>query len=154
MIAESRIVELVEEKLHETDYFIVKVNVGTGNKIEVEIDGDNGFPINECVSFSRQIESNLDREEEDFSLKVSSPGLTKSFRVFRQYVKNIGRMVKVVTAEGEEFEGLLLKASEKEIELEMRSMERLEKKKKKVEVVENVTLAMDKIKDTKLKLVF
>ena len=154
MIAESKIVELVEEKLQGTDYFIVKVNVGTGNKIDVELDGDNGFPISECVKFSRQVELNLDREEEDFSLKVSSPGLTKSFRVFRQYTKNIGRMVKVLTIEGDEHEGLLVRAGQKEIELEMRSMERLEKKKKKVEVIKKITLAMDNIKDTKLKLVF
>ncbi|MBD77854.1 MAG: ribosome assembly cofactor RimP [Crocinitomicaceae bacterium] len=154
MIAESRIIELVEEKLEGTDFFIVKVAVGTGNKIEVELDGDNGFPISECVSFSRQIEFNLDREEEDFSLRVSSPGLHKAFKVFRQYTKNIGRTVKIKTTEGVEYEGELKGATEKEIELETRRKERLEKKKKKVEVIESITLAMDKIKETKLKLAF
>ena len=151
MISESKIVELVEAKLRDTDFFIVKITISTGNKIEVELDGDNGFPISECVNFSKQIESNLDREEEDFSLRVSTPGLTKPFIVFRQYAKNLGRVVKVTTSEGNEYEGELKIATEQEIEIEIRRMERLEKKKKKREEKEKKTQTMEKKKETKLK---
>lgn len=49
------------------------------------IDGDNGVSINDCISVSRAIEHNLDREEEDFSLEVTSYGISLPLRVPRQY---------------------------------------------------------------------
>jgi ribosome maturation factor RimP len=154
MITENQIADLVAEKLKETEYFVVDIRVGPGNRIEVELDGDEGIPILDYDQFSRHIEGSLDREIEDYSLQVSSPGLDRTFKVFRQYTKNIGRDVKVKLNDGVKHVGKLIRASETEIELEKRSMERLEKKKKKVEVVKNVILAMDSINKIKVKLDF
>ena len=49
--------------------------------------------IEQCIAISRNVEHNLDREEEDFELQVSSPGLTESFKVFEQYKKYTGRNI-------------------------------------------------------------
>jgi len=70
MISESYIRQLVEEKLEGTDMFIVELSVSSNNRIVVEIDGMSGVTIDDCVAVSRQIESNLDREQEDFELQV------------------------------------------------------------------------------------
>lgn len=145
---------MVAEKLEGTDFFVVNISVEVGNKIKVQLDGMNGFPISECVNFSRHIEFSLDREVEDFSLQVSSPGLTKPFRVFKQYEKNIGRNIKVIKTDGEKVKGELISASEEEIELKYITKERLEGKKKKVEVTHEVNLPMSDIKEAKVELDF
>jgi ribosome maturation factor RimP len=47
----------------------------------------------------------MDREVEDYSLEVSSPDLTKPLKVFRQYLKNIGRDLSVKKADKSKTEG-------------------------------------------------
>lgn len=83
--------------------------------IKVVIDGDNGVSINDCISVSRAIEHNLDREEEDFSLEVTSYGISLPLRVPRQYVKNIGRILKVELTDGTKLEGEVLNATDQEV---------------------------------------
>lgn len=154
LISEKRVLDLINEKLKDSEFFIVELSINPGNKIYVELDGPNGFPISECINYSRQIEHNLDREEEDFALEVSSPGLTKPFRVFQQYTKNVGRQVKVKTLEGNKINGKLMQALETEIQVETRQKVRLEGKKKKVEQVDLITIPFEEIKETKLELIF
>lgn len=113
MISEEKILSLVEEKIADTNFFIVDIKVGGGNKISVELDGDQGITIDDCVAVSRHIEFSLDRETEDFSLQVSSAGLDRPLRHHRQYVKNIGREVSVITKDGNTFEGVIKTAEDK-----------------------------------------
>ena len=123
--------------------------------IHVELDKAEGYvSINECMSVSRNIEHNLDRESEDFELHVSSAGLDKPLRVLPQYMKNIGREVKVVTTDGKKQEGLLVAASEKELTLETSRKEKIEGKKKKELIVEQHVFPMNQIKETKIVISF
>jgi ribosome maturation factor RimP len=92
--------------------FIVEISVGLGNAISVIIDSDQGLSIDKCIEMSRHIEHQFDREVEDFSLEVSSPGLTQPFRVLRQYLKNLGKEVEIVTAKGDKITGTLKSADE------------------------------------------
>jgi len=101
----------VEEKLSDS-MFIVEISVGLGNAISVIIDSDQGLSIDKCIEMSRHIEHQFDREVEDFSLEVSSPGLTQPFRVLRQYLKNLGKEVEIVTAKGDKITGTLKSADE------------------------------------------
>jgi ribosome maturation factor RimP len=111
MISKEVILKMVEEKLSDT-MFIVEVTVGLGNAISVIIDSDQGLSIDKCIEMSRHIEHQFDREVEDFSLEVSSPGLTQPFRVLRQYHKNLGKEVEILTAKGEKLTGVLKSADE------------------------------------------
>jgi ribosome maturation factor RimP len=118
MISTEKIQYLVDEVLSE-DMFIVGITVGSGNEIAVSVDSDSGISIDKCVGISRHIEQSLDRETEDFSLEVSSPGLTQPLKVFRQYFKNIGKRIEVVTKDSELQEGLLKSVNSKGFELEI-----------------------------------
>ena len=60
-------------------FLIESRNSVEDNKIAIVLDGDNGVPLNQCIRVSRAVEGNLDREEEDFCLEVSSPDITKTF---------------------------------------------------------------------------
>ena len=154
MISASTIRELAEKKLQENESFLVDVTVSASNKIRVTIDNNNGLAIDECVSMSRWIENQLDRETEDFELEVSSPGLDQPFKVFRQYQKNIGREVEVKLNDGQKVEGKLVAAVEKQIEIEQKSREKIEGQKGKQLITRQVNLPFEKIKETRIIIKF
>jgi ribosome maturation factor RimP len=147
MITESTVRSLVEEKLEDTDMFIVSVKVLPGNKIRVYVDAVDGLNVKDCVSVSRHIEGNLDREVEDYELEVSSSGLTEPFQHPLQYKKNVGRTVKVVTADGNVFKGELVAFDMDKITLQP-------EKKKKKEEVEPLIFPLNEIKEAKTVISF
>jgi ribosome maturation factor RimP len=157
MISKKKVLELAEERMNELNcgLFVVDLTISSTNVIHLELDKTEGYvSINECMSVSRNIEHNLDRESADFELHVSSAGLDKPLRVLAQYTKNIGREVKVVTTDGKKQEGLLIAASEKELTLETSRKEKLEGKKKKELIVEQHVFPMNQIKETKIVISF
>ena len=112
MIEKIKILELVNNALEGSDKFLVNLKVTSDNRIYVDIDGDNGVTIDDCIELSRAIEGQLDRDEEDFALDVSSAGADQPLKLTRQYRKNVGRELEVVTVDGERAEGTLEDASD------------------------------------------
>ncbi len=88
--------------------FIVEVKVSRTNDIIVSIDDFDGLSIDECKRISRAIESHFDREAEDYSLELGSPGLANPFKVQEQYIKYLNKEVECVTLDGEKSTGILL----------------------------------------------
>ena len=154
MITKEQITQLIEPEIVGTDIFLVDVKVGEGNKIHVIADADGGLSIDKCVKVSRAVEFNLDREVEDFELQVTSPGLSNPLQVTRQYIKNVGRGLKVRTADGEEFDGELTQADEQGIVLEKEVKRKIEGTKKKEKVKEQYKLNYDQIKEAKVMISF
>ena len=103
------------------DNFDIIVNIDKGdleifrNRTIVE-DGAVQDPTRE-IALSRAVESQLDRDEEDFALDVSSAGADQPLKLVRQYRKNVGRDLEVVTTDGERAEGTLEDASDEGIVL-------------------------------------
>jgi ribosome maturation factor RimP len=154
LITPQHIIELAEQKIEGTSLFLVDVKVLPGNKIEVFLDGDEGLAISDCVNMSRHIEKSLDRETEDFSLEVSSPGATAPLKLVRQYVKHLGREFEVVLNTGEKIEGTLKSANGDEIVLENSSRENKPLGKGKITVVKSYAVNLKNIKESKIKLKF
>jgi len=151
MIDKQRIEDLVKEKIEGTDIFLVNITVSVSNKISVLVDSLKGLPISECVNISRQIESNLDREIEDYELEVSSPGLDKPLQVKDQYIKNIGRELKVKTGD-KELKGKLKQVFDDKIVMETQQKEK--GKKKKETKIEDIEIAFGEIKEAKIVISF
>lgn len=147
MINTDDIRQLVEEKLEGTEMFIVDLTVSSSNRIVIELDGMQGVTIDDCVGVSRHVESNLDREQEDFELQVSSAGIDKPLRDRRQYVKNVGRQIRLLKQDGVEIKGELVKAGD-DVTLKLPAS----KKKKLPERDETVSWA--DIKETKIIISF
>ena len=157
MISKENITKLAQERIDELDkgLYLVDIVINNGSQIQVEIDSLNGgVGIDDCVSVSRNIEHNLDREVQDFELLVSSPGLDKPFKVKQQYTKNIGRDIKVVFTNVGSVEGKLIGVDDGGITVQTIKKEKVEGKKKKVEVIEDHKIDFDKIKETKLIISF
>ncbi|MGD0338185.1 MAG: ribosome maturation factor [Bacteroidota bacterium] len=72
--------------------------------VEVFVDSDSGVTTELCASISRDLAARLDAAEiihGRYRLEVSSPGLDRPLKLYRQYPKNIGRTLKVkYTMEG------------------------------------------------------
>lgn len=154
MITTEYINNLISEKLAEKDCFLVELEIKEGNDISLEIDSMNGVSIQDCVEVSKSIEGNLDRDEEDFQLNVSSAGLDKPLRVKEQYYKNIGREVKVLKLEGEKVKGELKEVTDNEIIVEYSFKEKVEGKKKKQTIVKQEHIPFENIKETTIIISF
>ncbi len=145
---------LVVEALEENErLFLIDLKFLPANKIVVVVDGDDGVPLKECVRISRHVEHNLDREAEDFSLEVSSPGATEPLVNKRQYRKHLGRTLKVTT-ETQKYEGVLTNYTDEEIQLEWKTREPKPVGKGKTTVVKTATIKHEDINKAKVKIIF
>lgn len=150
----DKVKQLLEQGLEEDpSLFLIDFVMGADNSIHVVIDGDHGVTVNDCIKISRAIEHNLDREEHDFSLEVASAGATAPLVMPRQYLKNIGRKLEVLTNE-EKFEGNLISVSDDSIVLEWKAREPKPVGKGKVTVQKKEELNFSDIKKAKVVLKF
>ena len=98
MTFKEKVSRLLEEGLLEKPtLFLIDLTITESFKIIVTLDGDNGVALQDCIDISRSIDSNLDREEHDFSLEVASAGVSSPLKHIRQYKKNVGRILQVET---------------------------------------------------------
>ena len=151
---QRKVKDLIDEALALNEsLYLIDLSISENNKIQVVVDGDNGVPLSECIRISRSVDNNFDREEEDFSLEVSTPDISHPLKLKRQYIKNINRILKVKTSE-EELEGTLQEADEDKIVLTWKAREPKPIGKGKVTVQKTATLAYKDIKEAKVKIVF
>ncbi len=107
MIDRQIIEQIVERQLEGTDCFPVEITVSPDNRINVEIDSDTGVDIDLCAEITRAIEAEVDRDVEDYELEVGSAGLTSPLKIKRQYEKNLGNEMEVLTRDGRKLTGVL-----------------------------------------------
>ncbi len=119
MITETQIRAITDPYLEGTIFFVAEVFIRTGNRISVYLDGDQRVTVETCIRVSRYLESMLDRGSEDYDLTVSSFGADRSLIMPRQYLKNIGSGMQIVTHSGDKLSGTLLHADDHEIHLEV-----------------------------------
>jgi ribosome maturation factor RimP len=149
MIQKETIRQLVEEFIADAECFIVDIKVSGDNVILVEVDADNGINIEYCAELNRFIESKLDREIEDYELEVGSAGLSMPFKVLKQYQKNLGNEVEVLTKEGKKLVGILKDATEEAFTLIVAKQVKPEGAKRKITIEEDLVLSYNEIKYTK-----
>ncbi|MEZ4803345.1 MAG: ribosome assembly cofactor RimP [Gelidibacter sp.] len=155
MLKESTVKVLIDNALEErNDLFLIDLKVSPDNKINVVIDGDNGVSVEDCIFISRAIEHNLDREEEDFSLEVTSAGATSPLTEKRQYKKNIGRILQVKSKEQPKMEALLTEADDNYITLEWKAKEPKPVGKGKMTVNKQAKIEYDDILEAKVIIKF
>lgn len=134
--------------------FLVDLTVSKDNVIEMYIDSLTGVNVSTCIGISKEIEAQLNREEEDFELTVSSAGIGYPFKVAGQYLKNIGKQVEMKLNDNTKIEGVLLSYNGQEIEVEVEEKVVVEGKKRKEIVKACRTIALDGIKQIKDTIVF
>ena len=149
MIDKKFLITHIEEFLETSDNYLIDVIINPGNAISIEIDNNNGVNIDDCVKRSRYLESKLDRDEEDFELTVGSVGLTSPFKTKRQYQKNIGNEVEVLTKKGEKLSGIIKSVSDDDFTITISKKVKAEGAKRKKEISEDLQFSYKEIKHTK-----
>ncbi len=153
MIAKENIENIVNQWIDSSECFLVEVK-SAPSKVTVFIDKPAGVTLAECSSLNRFIFDALEPENvwENHELEVSSPGMDQPLKVYQQYLRRIGRDVRIVTNVGEEIKGTLKVADSKGIEV----LEIITRKENKKKVVTEVMrqLNYENIKETKLILSF
>ncbi len=146
MIDKNQIAEIVEKEIAGTDIFLVDVSVTKDNVVTVELDSRSGLDIDTCARITRSIESQVDREIEDYELEVGSAGLTAPFKVVAQYEKNIGNDIEVLTRDGRKLTGRLAAVNAPSFTLEVTRKVKEPGAKRPTLVTEPVELSMDNVK--------
>lgn len=150
MIDKDLIRQTIEKKLASTDCFLVSLSISGDNQIMVEIDSETSVDLDFCVELTRYIEQHFDRDAEDYSLEIGSYSITKPFVDRRQYRKNIGRKVEVLTEESRKIRGTLVAVDNDDFTLEIEEKELVEGQKRKKLVKKEITLLYNSVKQTKL----
>ena len=136
MVTNERIKELVQQSLADQNHFLVDLVVNSKSnpiKITVVLDGDKGISIDDCATVSRTFAALLDEENslENYALEVTTPGLDQPLRLKRQYVKNIGREVKIQLKDKKIERGKLVESTEDTVVIEHEVKEGKQKELKK-----------------------
>ena len=150
MIDKQQVIGIAEKWLSTKEgYFLVDVDVTPDNRIVVEIDEAEGVWIDDCVELSRFIESELDRDVEDYELEVGSAGIGQPFKVLQQYINHIGQEVEVLPKSGAKLKGILESANENGFVLKTTQKQKVEGSKRPKNVEVEMPFGYDDVKYVK-----
>jgi ribosome maturation factor RimP len=147
--------QLLLEKFQEEsfrDCFLVAIEQH-GKQVSIFLDSDTGITFDRCKAISRYLESHLDEKKwlgEDYVLEVSSAGIGRPLIYPRQYLKNMGRLLKVVLSDGEVREGTIVGADDQKVILEW--TEERKENKKKVKETQRLEIPYGQIKEAKIQI--
>jgi ribosome maturation factor RimP len=154
MTFKEKVNGLVVEALLEKPYvFLIDLTITDSFKVIVNLDGDNGVALQDCIDVSRFIENNLDREEQDFSLEVASVGVGSPLKMIRQYKKNVGRTL-IVKLATETIEAELVEANDNFIILSWKARETKKIGKGKETVLKRQEIPYTEIKEAVVTVTF
>ena len=137
-----------------SNIFLVDLKISNDKSIKIILDADKEVNVKDCIDISRSMEGALDRDQEDFSLEVASAGVGSPLKFPRQYHKNLGRKLEVISTEGLKFEGDLTHVKEDAIELQWKQRETKRIGKGKVTVTKKKTILFDEISQAKVMIKF
>ncbi len=121
-----------------------------GPRIEVFIDGDNGITIDQCARLNRKLQFVFDENPtvwfgEKYALDVSSPGVGQPLQLYRQYPRNIGRILKLTLKDGMIVEGNLSAVTEDALTISREISYKDLKKKKTIREIVEVLVPFDNL---------
>ena len=152
MVSKQYIENIVGKALEGTSIFVVDINVSPSNKIDVFIDKPEGIVVADCVSINKILVNDFESQNINADITVSSPGLDEPLKVTQQYVKNVGRQIRVITKTGEEKIGKLLVAHNDGIEME--TTEKVKNGNKKENINKHYQFTYSQLANTQIVLSF
>lgn len=154
MIDHTQVQQIVEDTISQQGAFLVDLNIDSGNHIKVVADHIERVSLDQLVQLSRAIEGAFDRDDEDFEIMVTSPGVGEPLKVWQQYVQNVGRTLKVETKADLEFKGQLTSFENDVITLEWKEREPKKVGKGKITVNKEIKIPIADIKRSRVQIEF
>lgn len=108
---ENRLQQIIREV--NPEIYVVEISLHRSKRsiLSVLIDTDSGIVLSEITAVNRAISKYIDEENPldfAFNLEVGSPGVGRPLKLERQYLRHIGRDLKVKTREGGLLKGRLI----------------------------------------------
>lgn len=145
----------MQEPVAQRGCYIVDAQIGKDDDITLTVDKDNGsVSLEDCEAINDAFLAAFDKDQEDYSLTVTSAGLDQPFKVLRQYQKAIGSQVEVRLRNGKKIIGLLSDATKDGITLKYSLREAVEGKKRKVMVEHEEIFRMEDINSVAPYIIF
>lgn len=136
------------------DLFQIDLKITPDYQITLVLDGDQSLCLQDCLDASRAIENNLDREEQDYALQVTTAGLSEPITFLRQYQKNLGRILNVKLKDHSEVEGELMEAKPTHFQIKKEYRRAKLIGKGKEDVVENIDIEYQNVEKTTVVIKF
>ncbi len=134
MITKEALGETIINYLNDNGLFLVDIEVSQDNDITITIERHEGaVKVDDCIAIDRIVGAAFNRDDEDYSLTVTSAGLDQPFKVLDQYKKFCGSEVEVVLKKGGKVKGILSGYDDGGFELTTSKMVKKEGFKKKVQ---------------------
>ena len=149
MIDKTTLEQVINEALEGTKMYLVTIKVSKDNVIDVALDSDEDITIDDCVAVNDAVLAAFDRDDEDYELTMGSYGITSPLLLPRQYRKNVGYEVEVLTADGRKLKGIIADADDEGFTLTTTVKKKLEGKKRPELVEEQERFSYNDIKQTK-----
>ena len=123
----STLWDLVEDAVTAEGFDLESLDVtrvGRRGRVKVVVDSDDGVDLDQCADLSHKVSAILDANDDlmgdgPYTLEVSSPGVTRPLTLPRHWRRNIGRLVRVVLADGGVVTGRVTAADEREAVLDV-----------------------------------
>ena len=134
MITKEALGETIINYLNDNGLFLVDIEVSQDNDITITIERHEGsVKVDDCIAIDRIVGAAFNRDDEDYSLTVTSAGLDQPFKVLDQYKKFCGSEIEVVLKKGGKVKGILSGYDDGGFELTTSKMVKKEGFKKKVQ---------------------
>ena len=145
-MTKEQIIQAVEAAVAERGCFLVEVTLSAANDIEIVLEKEEGIvDWDDCAAIDKVMHEAFDQDVEDYALTVSSAGLDRPFKVYRQFLKAVGSQVDVKFKGGRRLVATLKAATEDSVTLQYAALEAVEGKKKKEKVEHCDTYALTEI---------
>ena len=145
-MTKEQIIQAVETAVAERGCFLVEVSLSAANDIEIVIEKEEGIvDWDDCAAIDAVMHAAFDQDVEDYALTVSSAGLDRPFKVFRQFQKAVGSKVDVKFKGGRRLVATLTAATEDSVTLQYTALEAVEGQKKKQKVEHEDTCPLSEI---------
>jgi ribosome maturation factor RimP len=155
MIQKDLVVQIVEEWMENSPFFLVDIKINAENEISIEFESESDdINIEDCIGLSKFVESKLDREKDDFALEVGSAGLGQPFKILKQYEIHLGDEVEVVLKAGKKLTGVLKSVDEASFCLTVSRKVKLENSKKTMTMDVDELYRHDDVKSVKYLISF
>ena len=134
-MTKEQIIAAVQTAMAERGCFLVEVTLSAANDIEIVLEKEEGIvDWDDCAAIDKVMHETFDQDVEDYALTVSSAGLDRPFKVYRQFLKAVGSQVDVKFKGGRRLVATLKAATEDSVTLQYAALEAVEGKKKKEKV--------------------
>ncbi len=112
----EQIIQAVTPAVEQRGCFLVEVSVSAENDIEIVIEKEEGVvDWEDCAAIDQVMHAAFSQDDEDYALTVSSAGLDRPFKVFKQFLKAKGTKVDVKFKGGKRLIATLEEATEEKV---------------------------------------